>query len=96
MLVNINFTDFVHCISNERSCNDSEDCSESSTVFAVRNQDEVEENLCYSHKKVSIHAMVFLLVMEKKNFPLLSGIILFWNNLDFQDSNCNIGYFLVS
>ena len=60
MLVNINTTDFVHCINNEHNSSDSEDCTESSTVFEVRDQEEVEKNLCYSHKKVSVHAMVLL------------------------------------
>ena len=70
MLVNINNTDFKHCINNEHTCNDSECCSESSTVFEVRDQEEVEGNLCYSHKKVSIHAMVLVFNCHEKHFFL--------------------------
>ena len=62
MLVNINTIDFVHCVNNEHTCSDSE----SSTVFEVRDQEEVEKNLCYSHKKVSIHDMVLVFNCHEK------------------------------
>ena len=78
MLVNVNTTDFEH------TCNDSESCSENSTVFAVRDQEDVEENVCYSHKKVSILAMLVVFYCHEKYFFLtffFSGIF-----SDFQSS----------
>lgn len=38
---------------------------ESSNIFTVRDQDEVEENLCCSHEKVSIHVMVVVFDLRK-------------------------------
>lgn len=38
---------------------------ESSNIFTVRDQDEVEENLCCSHEKVSIHVMIVVFDLRK-------------------------------